>query len=413
MRILLIAPMLPQRNGAGAIPVLLWAELVGLSARHEVTLLAGIGDEPGEEDAIQALLREGVDLHLAGRRRPSTRRRRLGRRVRLATSWACGRWPWRTVWFAAPSAQATLDRLSAVRCFDVVAVEDSSMALFRLPGRVPAVLTEHEIQRPDELVRPPGPPSNWPRWALWEVDRRRWKHFQPRAWRRFDLVQVFSEREARAAGELAPDIASRVRVNPFGLVPPPVADSSREQPGTVLFVGNFTHPPNRDAALWLAREIMPAVKVRHPGARLRIVGSAPPREVTELAGPSVDVIGDAPAVESHLEAASVVIAPMRRGGGMRMKVLHALASGKPVVTTSWGADGYATAGRTLPLVVADDTEGIALATARLLDDPGRRRQLGVDGRAFALEHHSPAAWASRLERIYEEACSRPRDGARA
>lgn len=413
MRILLLAPMLPQTNGAGAIPMLLRAELVGLSARHEVTLLAGIGDEPGEQDAANALRREGVDLHLAERRRPAARRLRWERRVRLATSWARGRRPWRTVWFADPSTQATLDRLAAVRCFDVVAVEDSSMALFRLPERVPAVLTEHEIQRPDELARRAGPPSNWPLWALWEVDRRRWKHFQPMAWRRFDLVQVFSDREARAAHELAPDIASRVRVNPFGLVPPPMADSSREEPGTVLFVGNFTHPPNRDAALWLAREIMPAVKARYPGARLRIVGSAPPREVTELAGSNVDVIADAPAVQSHLEAASVVIAPMRRGGGMRMKVLYALASGKPVVTTSRGADGYTAADRRLPLVVADDTEGIALATAQLLDDAGWRRQLGLDGRAFALKHHSPAAWASRLERIYEEARSRPRENDRA
>jgi glycosyltransferase involved in cell wall biosynthesis len=286
------------------------------------------------------------------------------------------------------------------------------MALFRLPGRLPAVLTEHEIQRTDELVRLPGSPSNWPRWALWELDRRRWKNFQPAAWRRFDLVQVFTDREARAVEELAPDIAPRVRVNPFGLVPPAVADPSREQPGTVLFVGNFTHPPNRDAALWLAREIMPAVRARHRDARLRIVGSAPPREVIELAGPNIDVIGDAPAVDPHLEAACVVIAPMRRGGGMRMKVLQALASGKPVITTLRGADGYAAAGRAPPLVIADDTEGIALATARLLKDADLRRQLGAEGRAFALEHHSPAAWASRLEKVYEEACSRPPRGVR-
>lgn len=412
MRILLIAPMLPHTHGAGGIPVLLTVELVGLGARHEVTLLAGIGDEPGEEDAARALMREGVDLHLAERRRPSTRRRHLERRLRLATSWASGRRPWRTVWFAAPSAQATLDRLSAARSFDVVPVEDSSMALFRAPGRVPTVLTEHEIQRPDELGHLLGPPSSWPRWAPWELDRRRWKHFQSAAWRRFDLVQVFGDRVALAVEELASDIAPCVRVNPFGLVPRRVADSSREQPGTALFVGNFTHPPNRHAALCPAREIMPAVKVRHPGARWRIVGSARPPKVTERAGPSV-VIGDALAVQPHLGAPSVRSAPRRRGGGMRLKVLHALASGKPVVSRSRGADGYATARRTLPLVVADDTEGIAFATAGLLDDAGRRRQLGVDGRAFALEHHNPAAWASRLERIYEAACSRQPGGARA
>jgi glycosyltransferase involved in cell wall biosynthesis len=59
----------------------------------------------------------------------------------------------------------------------------------------------------------------------------------------------------------------------------------------------------------------------------------------------------------------------------------------------------------LPLAVADEAESIAALTAELLADPQRRRELGERGRAFALEHHSPAAWASRLESVYEEARS--------
>jgi len=96
-----------------------------------------------------------------------------------------------------------------------------------------------------------------------------------------------------------------------------------------------------------------AVKARHDPARLRIVGIGPPREVLDLAGPDVDVIADVPSVPPHLEAACVVLAPVRTGGGLRI-----------------------------------------------------RRELGDRARAFADRHHSPAAWAARLEAIYEEA----RDG---
>lgn len=405
MRIMLVAPMAPQAHGNGAIPVLLYAELTGLRERHEVTLITAIGDEPGEEEAARALTAEGVDLRVADRRRPAPGRRRFNRRLRLAATWGRGRWPWRTVWFADPGIQAAIDHASMCRSFDVVAVEDNSMAVFRLPEGVPAVLTEHEVQRPRELARHPASPAGSPLSVLRELDRRRWSTFQPSVWRFFDRVQVFSESEAQAVQELAPDVAPRVRVNPFGLVPPAPLDPTREQPGTVLFVGNFTHPPNHDAAVWLTREIMPAVRARFPSARLRIVGASPPPEVMRLAGPDSEVVADAPDLRPHLEAACVVLAPVRIGGGMRMKVLHALASGKPVVTTTRGTEGYAMKERAAPLIVADDAEGIASATAELLADDDRRRALGARGRSFALEHHTPAAWAARLEAVYEEAIS--------
>lgn len=411
MRILLLAPMVPQRDGAGAIPVLLHALVVGLLRRHDVTLVTAVGDEPGESDAADALARSGVDLHVADRRRPPPGRRRWQRRWQLASTWAREGWPWRTVWFAAPTVQEMLDRLARTRKFDIVAVEDSSMSVFRLPEGVPAVLTEHEVRRPRSVDWRAGPPARWPSWALGELDARRWASFQRTVWGRFDRLQVFSARDARAMEELAPEVAARVRVNPFGLVLPPTSDPAQERAGTVLFVGNFTHPPNTDAAVWLAREVMPAVRARHPAARLQIVGTAPPQDVLELRGPEVDILADVPSVEPHLAAACVVVAPVRTGGGMRMKVLHALAAGKAVVTTPQGTDGYTGFDEAVPLEVSDDAAGIAAATAALLDDVPRRRELGRRARAFAERHHSPPAWAARLEAVYEEAQASGRETA--
>jgi polysaccharide biosynthesis protein PslH len=134
-----------------------------------------------------------------------------------------------------------------------------------------------------------------------------------------------------------------------------------------------------------------------------MVGSAPPREVLDLAGPGVEVIADAPSMEPHLEAASVVLAPVRSGGGMRMKVLEAMARRKAVVTTSLGAEGFTGFEPEPPFLVADDGEAIAAATAELLADAGRRHALAQRARSFAERHHSPEAWATRLEVVYEEA----------
>lgn len=409
MRVLLVAPVPPRSDGPGAIPVLLQAELLGLRELHDVTLITAVGDEPGEAEALERLRTE-FEVHAADRRRPPPGTRRRRRQLRLAATWARGRWPWRTVWFATPGIQRILDRLGAEREFDVIAVEDSAMSVFRYPDGVPTVFTHHEVLRPRDVDWKAGPPGNWPRWVLGELDWRRWAGFQRRAWSRFDRVQVFSRRDAEAIAELAPEVAPRVRVNPFGLVLPPVCDLAREVGGTVLFIGNFAHPPNRDAAIWLAREIMPAVRERRPEARLRIVGTAPPEEIRALAGVGVELVADAPSVLPHLDAAAVVLAPVRTGGGMRMKVLQAMAAGKAVITTSRGSEGYTGFEEKPPLLVADSGAEIAAATAALLEDDGRRRALGQRAREFSERHYSPEAWGRRLTQVYDEAVGSGAEG---
>jgi len=402
MRILLITSMVPDAEGVGAIPKLLHAQLTGLRERHEVTLVAPVGEDPGQAAAAERLAGSDLDAHFADRRRSRSAWRRWRVRAELAATWALKGWPWRVV-CGAGGVQPLVDRLTATKEFDVVAVEDNPMSVLRIAASLPTVLTEHEAVRADaEAWRSPRLAER-PLAALRARDWRRWSSFLPKAWRRFDLVQVFSESDARAVTEQAPDLAPRVRLNPYGMVLPPAADPAAEIAGTILFAGTFSHLPNRDAARWLAREIMPLVVDRAPVARLRIVGSSPPREVLDLAGPRVEVIADAPSVEPHLNAASVVIAPVRSGGGMRMKVLEPLARGKAVVTTPLGAEGFTGFEDEPPFEVAETSEEIATATARLLGDDSRRRELAARAREFAERHHSPQAWAARLEAVYEEA----------
>ncbi|MBS1878047.1 MAG: glycosyltransferase [Actinobacteria bacterium] len=402
MRILLIAPMVPRQRGGGAIPVLLHAQLTGLLAANEVTLVSSVGDDPGEAEAADELLGAGVDAHFVDRRVPASALRRNRRRARLAATWLGRPWPWRTVWFAPPQMQLTIDRLAAGRRFDVVAVEDSSMSVFRLPAGVPAVLTEHEAFRAEAPAWSSAPLSRRPQALLSALDWRRWEGFQCQAWSRFPLIQVFSRGDAAEIGAAAPELEPRLRVNPFGLVLPASLPAAEEGDDTVLFVGNFTHPPNRDAALWLANEIMPLLRPRCR-ARLRIVGTLPPPEILALHADDVEVFADAPDLDPHFAAAAVVLAPIRTGGGMRMKVLEAIARRKAVVTTPLGAEGFNVFSPEPPLAIAADAEGIAAATAALLGDRERRQALAARARDYAETNFAPAPWATRLEAIYAEA----------
>lgn len=408
MKILVVAPMPPDRDGAGAIPILLHAQLSGLRERNEltvVTVVTAVGDEAGEGEAVEKLTAEGFRVQAADRRRPGTAAGRWRRRLRLARTWLCGT-PWRAAWFAEPGIQRILDRLAATERFDVAVVEDSAMAGFRLPAGAASVLTEHEVLRPRKANWRPGRPSRWPRWAWSELDWRRRYRFQHEAWGRFDRVLAFTRRDAEAIAELRPELADRVAVGPFGLTLPAAADTAAEDADSVLFSGNFTHQPNRDAAQWLAGEIMPALRRLRPQARLRLVGNSPPSGALALAGPGIEVVADPLAIEPYLESAAVVLAPVRTGGGMRMKVLQALAAGKAVVTTPRGAEGFDCFGEEPPLVLAETAEQLATATAELLGDERARRDLGRRARDFAERHYSPAAWAERLESVYREASER-------
>lgn len=402
MNILLVGPMPPSPTAAGAIPRILHAQLTGLSVRNRVTLAVVAGPEEPELEAVERLQAEGVDLHAAVRHEPAAVGERWRRRRRLATGWLAGRSPWRTVWFREPDLQRILDALLTERPFDVVAVEDSAAGAYRYRTSAASVFTEHEVRRPRRARLPVGGPGSVARGLVKELDWQRWPAHQLSIWRRFDLIQAFTPRDADAIRTLAPEVEGRVRVNPFGIDLPdelePAPAASRE----LAFVGNFTHPPNVDAAVWLGSEIMPRLRAQGAQAHLTLIGPAPPAAVTGLACEDIRVWGPVADPRPLLAGAAVVLAPVRIGGGMRMKVLEAMALGKAVVTTARGADGLQRNGE-LPLVVADDAEGIAAATAHLLADAQARLELGGRARRFAAEHFSPEAYARRLEQVYEEA----------
>jgi glycosyltransferase involved in cell wall biosynthesis len=316
--------------------------------------------------------------------------------------------PWRTIWFWEPAVQYILDRLFAERSFDLVIVEDNAMGIYQYDTETPVIFTEHEVRRPRSINWQAGSPSNWLRWALGEADWQRWPKYQSSVWQRFDRIQVFTPRDAESVAALAPDLAERVRVNPFGVELPAPLDAELEEPGTVLFVGNFTHPPNVDAALWLGSDIMPALRKYCPGVHLTLVGIYPPKSVQALACADILVTGAVPEIEPYFARAAVVVAPLRIGGGMRMKVLQALALGKAIVTTPRGADGLKigeqppTGGQPLPLIIAESAEAIAKATASLLASCETRRSFGCRARAFVIENFSAQAYAHRIEATYAE-----------
>ena len=406
MNILLVTPMPPQAQAPGAIPLVLHAQLTALTRRHQVTLVTPLGTDPGEVEAAAQLKEQGIEVYAP----PLISQgvwQRWQRRGQLAGDWLTWRYPWRTAWFRSAAVQQVLDELLATRRFDVVQVEDNAMAAYQYRTQTPVVLTEHEVRRPRKLSMDKHPGAGKLSHVFNEIDWQRWPRYERSVWARFNCIQVFTQRDAESIHEMAPQLSPRVRVNPFGVTAPAAADPQLEQGNSLIFIGNFTHAPNVDAALWLGQEIMPRLRCLHPGVTLSLVGIYPPEQVKALAGPDIFVTGPVPEIEPWIGRSTVVIAPLRIGGGMRMKVLHSMAMGKAVVTTPRGAEGLTIEGNHPPLVVADGADAIATATAVLLAEPVQRRTLGEQARSFVLNHFSPDAYVRRLEATYAALLSSP------
>lgn len=400
MKILLVTPMLPRKEPDNAAFLVMYASLTSLAPRHRMTLVTVAGPNPADRGALDDLRALGVDVQVIWRSEPygmnSGKQRLL-----LASAWLRSRYPRSTIWFRDIRIQQILDRLLTEQHFDLIQVEDNAAGIYRYPPMIPTILVEHEVRRPRPIQWHRRPGATWIQWVLGEANWRRWWRYQRDVWCRFARIQVFTPDDGAALRCIAPMVADRVRINPLGIEIPPAADPARVVPGTVVFVGGFGHQPNVDAALWLGMDIMPRLRLLCPRVRLILVGSHPPASVQALACHDLRVTGRVPRIEPFLEQAAVVLAPVRVGGGMRMKVLQAMAMGKAVVTTPMGAAGLGEGGQ-LPLVIAEDAEGIARATAALLDMPEACRDLGMRARSFVAGHRSLSAYIQRLETIYAE-----------
>ena len=207
-----------------------------------------------------------------------------------------------------------------------------------------------------------------------------------------DLVITVTEEEAKTLGDELQSVPVHVIPNIHEIPDTPRAETSFP---SLLFIGTFTHEPNVDGVLWFVQEVWPLIRAAHPDTRLRIVGGNPPPPIQSLNGNGIEVMGYVPDTLPFLLEAWVSVAPLRFGAGMKGKVGEAMAAGLPVVTTSFGAEGFGlTPGA--HLLVANAPVMFAEAVSKLIGDNELRRRLGGAGHAFIASHYSPDAVANQL-----------------
>jgi glycosyltransferase involved in cell wall biosynthesis len=281
--------------------------------------------------------------------------------------------PYAVTKFTHPKVQRTLAEWLSQSRFDVAVCDFLSATLnFPTPPAIPTVLFQHNVET--VLWRRLAETETSPlRRLCYQIEAAKMARYEPRALAHFHHVIAVSNNDRdlmRSAGANLPItvVPTGVDAEKYSLAP-----ASTGNPPIVVFTGSMDWEPNLDAAEYFCREIWPAILAVFPNARFQIVGRNPHDRIRRLSSSSIEVTGTVPSVFNYLRDATVVIVPLRIGGGTRLKIFEAMAMGKALVSTSIGAEGLDVVdGRDLWL--ADDPATFAKAVLDLLRDPSLRRR---------------------------------------
>ena len=341
-----------------------------LAREHELTLLSyyGGGHDAEYETALSREIPGSQVIHTAA---PESGMVHRGLDYLYRLPW---RAPYAVAKFTHSAVGSTVASWLASGRFDV-AVCDFLSASGNFPPelKIPCLLFQHNVES-----------SLWQRMAATEshpllklsyaIESAKMTRYERATLGRFHHIVAVSEHDREQMLKMDPAceitvVPTGVDTHKFRVAPPASADPPR-----IVFTGSMDWEPNIDAVDYFCAQIWPRIRKEFPNAMFQIVGRNPGAKVLRLASDSVRVTGTVPSVEEYLEKASVVVVPLRIGGGTRLKIFEAMAMGKALVSTSIGAEGLdIESGR--DLLLADDASAFAEAVLLLLRDVGIRRRI--------------------------------------
>lgn len=297
--------------------------------------------------------------------------------------------------------------------YDIVHIDTIHLAgelatLRQLPKLPLTIINAHNVEfqiarRMRELER-----SSLRRAAL-SIHARNMERFEQRAFALASMVLAVSE-EDRSKIDAMVGILGRAVLVENGVDEDyftPGADSEVDV-DSLVFVGSMDWLPNVDGVKWFVSEILPLIGQVHPQVRLTIVGRNPHPDVAALHSPDQGILvtGTVDDVRPYVRAASVIVVPLRFGGGTRLKILEAFAMKKALVSTSLGAEGILCQDYR-HLRIANDAQSFAQACCQLMEERKMRSDLGENGHALALSQYS---WAAVVGRMHEAVSNRLKEG---
>lgn len=398
MKVLFVAPYLPSPPRFGG-QRRLDGLMRGLTARHEVSVLAFNKLDPYAEMSLEATRRfchhvatvPEVDLEAVGKTKRWLQARSLLSRNSYEGMLARKR----------RHFQEHLSKMLADNHYDVVQIEFAQMGAYDFAGKgwnsPLLVLDEHNIEY--DLARRSAETSesvarrvyNAMNWRKLRVEERR-------VWSKCDGIVVTSPRDNDLVVDGTRQLSTAVVPNGVDVEAFQPSNTTPD-PERILFFGAINYFPNQDGVVHFIDHTLPLILAKRPRAKLWIVGPGARKPVVDRQTESIVITGFVDDLNEHLDKAAVVVVPLRIGGGTRLKIVEAMAKGKAIVSTRIGAEGLDIVHGTHALL-ADTPEEFATHVEALLADPSLAQRIGAAARELAVERYSWTAVVKTLEEFY-------------
>ena len=404
MKILVLSPLVPWPLHGGNL-VRIYGILQELSRHgHEIVLLAGNEGPPLLADHPVRILCRDVQLY------PRSSSAKREQPIVAALTSALSPQPYTVAKFGGRVVRENIRRILEEGQFDMILANFAFMA-YAVPReyaqRTPIVLDEHESEGLlwRQYLRQGGIPKR--AFALLNLFKMR--RFQKTLGQRIAAMLCASDRESKFARTFLPPHVKLWTV-PNGVDTDyfvPYAPEGRESHSIVL-CGGFGVYRNSEAAVWFARTVFPQVKKEVPHVEFWIVGSNPTQEVRQLGElPGIHVTGTVDDVRPFYARAAVTVAPYRYGEGTKLKVLEAMASGAPVVTTPIGCQGIKVIDGE-HVLIANSADEFAQRIVFLLRNEELRKGLAARARSVIEREYS---WKKIVDDLDPKLCEIARAGA--
>lgn len=297
---------------------------------------------------------------------------------------------------------ASVRSAMAATRFDVLHVDTIALSQFVEPrSTVPAVLTHHNIESILMERRAQVEPGAAARLFL-AREARKLAEYERRIAPTVAVNIVVSATDQAALCERVPGVRTAIVRNGVDIAYFQPSDTPEQH--ALIYTGGMNMFANKDAVLYFLDQVWPAIRASVPDVRFFAVGQDPPPELAAIAtrDSSVVMTGYVDDIRPYVRQAAVYVVPLRVGGGTRLKVLDAMASGKALVSTSIGCEGIDVVPG-VHLLTADTPETFAAETVALLHDQSRRRVLGAAARQLVEDKYAWRVVGDQLMTTYAAA----------
>ena len=398
MRILVIADYLPYPL-IGGDRIRIYNILRRAAEKHEISLVAFL-EKPSDIEGVAHLKEFCVHVETVN----FVQRRRFAKLPGMISYALSGKPPELSLLYSDEFTRK-IKKLTDAVDFDIVQIEHARMGLYLekispSKSRKSAIMfhnfTSQQYDRVSHVEK------RWDRKIRSKLNSIAMGYWEPRYAEKFSLSTTVSEEDRQLLLDANPRL--QVEVIPNGVDVKkyqPLPLPSKNIPPSLLYLGNMGYPPNVDAALYFCEEILPLIRQKSNDAEFWVVGRDPSPEVLALDGENVHVTGRVDDVIPYYQKSAICVVSLRAGGGTRLKILEAMALGRPVISTSIGCEGLDVLDGE-HLLIADTPAQFAEKTTLLLHDIELYQHLSTNGRKLVENYYDWDPIADKLMDLYEE-----------